>query len=509
MNFRKLSSEIFLIMLSFALVLSLSSLNFSWGANTDNPNFNLGAIAVQINLENFGNPYNAMLLNGTVVKLEPVPPTPGIPQQVTTDFKGRADFYNLPAGIYKLTVYHTGYRPQIIQLKLGPGERKFVTVTLEAISKGNPLVGKFTIGDRYNPAEDRVYVAYARRSKTPPGVPEYQDVPEKAAILHGWNPMKEEWEMERYLRTARVDQRLLLQAINGLAILSMVNDGRVKAAVPLSGYKPYILAFHPYGKKLYVLDMSGNLLILNVDDDNRIVNRYSLGGNAMPTSIKVTNSFAYITAMTPDPEVIKVDTVKDIPVKSVKLPPLSSGVMGQVYGVEVSYDGSKLFVTYGTTTEGELLIMDASSLRIISRVKVGPTPMGVASPDGRRVYVANYNGGSVSVVDAWNSVEVGRIHTGINPVKVKVHPSLRYVYVCNRGSDYVTLIDVFTNRMLANIQVGKGPVDLDFSPDGKRLYVVNSDSGNVSIIDTSVNAVIANSPENPFSTPYSVAVRPR
>ena len=210
--------------------------------------------------------------------------------------------------------------------------------------------------------------------------------------------------------------------------------------------------------------------------------------------------------MTPDPEIIIIDAARDTPIRSVKLPPMKNGVMGQVFGIDIAYDGSRVFVSYGTSTQGELLILDPHSFRVVKRVEVGAQPMGVVSPDGRRVYVANYNDNSVSVVDAWRGVEVGRIHTGINPTRVLLHPSIKYIYVSNRGSGTVSLIDVFTNRIMANIQVGDGPTAMACTPDGRKIYVVNTASKNVSVIDGTRNVVIATTPENPFSTPYSVAV---
>ncbi len=491
------------LLVFFVSFLTLTEWVFSQPVQAPMP---LGSIRVQVTLEDFGNPFTGLMLNNISVKLERVNP-PGLPQEAITDLKGIAVFNNLPPGVYRLIISKNGYRTQIVQVNLKPGETKFIMVTLEAVVKKNPIIGRRTVGNFYNPAEDKVYVAYARKSNLPPGVPDVGgELTERSAILHGWNPLEEEWKMEKYIKHARADQRLLLFAVNGLAVLSLPNDGKVKAAVPLQEYKPYLIYAHPNFKKLYVLDMTGKFLSISVSDDHKILNQFSLGANALPTDIKYFGGKLYITAMTPDPEIILVDASRDIPIKSVKLPPMSNGVMGQVFGIDVAYDGSKVFVSYGTSTQGELLILDPHSLRVVSRVKVGAQPMGVVSPDGRRVYVANYSDNSVSVVDAWRSREVGRIHTGINPSRILLHPSIRYIYVSNRGSSSVSIIDVFTNRILANIQVGNGPTWMDCTPDGRRIYVVNTSSKNVSVIDGRRNVVIANSPENPFSTPYSVAV---
>jgi YVTN family beta-propeller protein len=58
-------------------------------------------------------------------------------------------------------------------------------------------------------------------------------------------------------------------------------------------------------------------------------------------------------------------------------------------------------------------VLDANDLTIVQSLKVGRYPEGVVeTPDGRKLYVANWFSDDVSVIDIASSREVKRIATG-------------------------------------------------------------------------------------------------
>jgi YVTN family beta-propeller protein/VCBS repeat-containing protein len=108
--------------------------------------------------------------------------------------------------------------------------------------------------------------------------------------------------------------------------------------------------------------------------------------------------------------------------------------------------------------------------------------------DGRAVTAVTV---TVQVTQLDNEV-VQTITTGEDPADVIVRPDGRFVYVSNFNSNYLTVIDTATGQV-SIITHADGPVgarDMAFNDDGSRLYVSETGTGTISIIDTSTNTRI-------------------
>jgi YVTN family beta-propeller protein len=96
---------------------------------------------------------------------------------------------------------------------------------------------------------------------------------------------------------------------------------------------------------------------------------------------------------------------------------------------------------------------------VVATIPVGSLPYGVAvSPDGRKVYVANYLSNSVSVINTATNSVTATLPVGTTPAGVAVTPDSSRVYVANFGSNNVSVIVGATNAVIATIPVGTGPV---------------------------------------------------
>lgn len=130
-------------------------------------------------------------------------------------------------------------------------------------------------------------------------------------------------------------------------------------------------------------------------------------------------------------------------------------------------------------------------------------PSGGAGPchvnidrDGRYVLVANYGGGSASVIpiapDGSLAAPTGFVqHAGSGPNagrqkgphahSVNLSPDGRFVFVADLGIDKIMIykLDVDAGTIVANdppfapLAPGAGPRHLAFAPDGRRAYVIN------------------------------------
>ena len=186
---------------------------------------------------------------------------------------------------------------------------------------------------------------------------------------------------------------------------------------------------------------------------------------------------------------------------------------GPPYGVAVTPDGSKVYVTIQYSPN--VSVIDAASNTVIgSPITVGNSPAGVAvTPDGSKVYVANYNfgeGSTVSVIATGSNTVTATVPVGGGPFGVAVTPDGSKVYVTNNHDNTVSVIATATNIVNATIPVGPSPFGVAMTPDGSMVYVVNSNEGNagsVSMINTTSNTVIG-SPITVGNDPAGVAVTP-
>ncbi len=156
----------------------------------------------------------------------------------------------------------------------------------------------------------------------------------------------------------------------------------------------------------------------------------------------------------------------------------------------------------------------AAAQAVIATIPVGLGPYGAAAnPGTNRVYVANGNANSVSVIDGTvgspteNQV-IATIPVNVEPIGVAVNPSTNHIYVTNQMSNKVSVIDGATNAVVGSIAVGSGPFGVTVNPSTNRVYVANSLSNTVSVIDGSTNTVVASVSIGSQAQPVAIDVNP-
>jgi YVTN family beta-propeller protein len=104
-----------------------------------------------------------------------------------------------------------------------------------------------------------------------------------------------------------------------------------------------------------------------------------------------------------------------------------------------------------------------------------------ANPVRDQVYVANANSDTVSVLDSRRDRLVATIRVGLStglqrgatPDGLAVSPDGRTLYVALGGENAVEAIDVGTRRVRGFIPTAWYPTDVDITPDGRNLVVTN------------------------------------
>ncbi|MGU3499491.1 beta-propeller fold lactonase family protein [Mycobacterium sp. C31M] len=160
---------------------------------------------------------------------------------------------------------------------------------------------------------------------------------------------------------------------------------------------------------------------------------------------------------------------------------------GQIYGLDVSADGSRIYVA--NNGKNTVSVINTATNTVIATIAVGSKPNGLVLA-GSRLYVANNSGGTVTVIDTGTNKVVGSpITVGANPSELVASRDGARVYVTDYGSGTVSVIDTATHAVTGTVTVGAKPQGLALSPDGSLLYVANG-RDTVSVVDTATRAVI-------------------
>jgi YVTN family beta-propeller protein len=135
-------------------------------------------------------------------------------------------------------------------------------------------------------------------------------------------------------------------------------------------------------------------------------------------------------------------------------------------------------------SDGSLSVVDLKSGKETRQIVVGLHPSAlIASPDGSRVYVANANSDTVSVIDTARDEVVETISTrptekllfGSSPNALAITPDGKTVYVANGTNNAVALIGLATpkSRLLGCFPTGWYPAGLVLDAKRRELYVAN------------------------------------
>lgn len=130
----------------------------------------------------------------------------------------------------------------------------------------------------------------------------------------------------------------------------------------------------------------------------------------------------------------------------------------------------------------------------IATIPVGDAPVSIAvNSISHRIYVANYYGSTVSVIDGVSDTVTSTVVTGdfTVPIAVVANPIAipARAYVANFWSNAITVIDESTNAATATVPSNGvhagGPRALALNPSGPnpKLYVADYGSGLVTVLD--------------------------
>jgi YVTN family beta-propeller protein len=407
----------------------------------------------------------------------------------------------IPGGEYTVTCQRAGFSEFRAQININDGESRRIDTII--LIPGAEVTGESVI------APDTVYVAFAKYEKPIPG-----DDPTKiwmrGAILHGANPF--ELSGVKHPDTfAIIDPHnpgnMPNVSFHENSLMTIDSKNTDLNYVKVEG-RPTWLCFNTSGTKLFAATDQNYVLIFDILKNTIPIGSIHLPASATDLTLSRDGQWLFIS-YGGNGGVMIADARNNLPVNKIDMPVMSNGEPGIPMSVAVSRDNMKLFVAMASMTFGEVIAFDAYSKKAVERVPVGHQPTGIAiTPDGSKLYVANHNSGTVSVLSTSPLRLLNSIPAGVSPTRLSVSPDGRLVYVTCKGSNSVAVISTITDTKTATVNVGKEPMGLALSGDGSRLYVANYEDATVSILDTRSNYVIRTTPAQFQSRPFGVAVKP-
>ncbi len=173
------------------------------------------------------------------------------------------------------------------------------------------------------------------------------------------------------------------------------------------------------------------------------------------------------------------------------------------YANGVAYAQGKIFVA--NRDSGSLSVIDGTSGSLMTKMAIGPLPLGVAGqPD--RVFVAIYGANQLASLDAISNTLMTKGNTGTEPSFVAVTTNAAYVSEYKNGT--VSGVREFDLKgdPLAFIQTGKGPFGLAADENSSRLFVSHRGERTLAVVDLLTHSV-SRTVSLPF-IPYAVAYNP-
>ena len=292
-----------------------------------------------------------------------------------------------------------------------------------------------------------------------------------------------------------------------------VNGALVKEVE--TGQHPHEMVFSSDGKYLFtsdngVMDMRekgqgwNTVSIIDVKAERR-VGQIDLGEHRRPHGIDFDRATGHVLVTTElpsallvlDPQERKILRVYDVHGKAPHM-------------VRLAADHRTAWVSCTDTSNVSVIDLQTAAVKTIP---TGRRPQGIViAPDGKRVYVANSDGETITVIDAIRKelageIPVGGRHSG--PVRVAVTPNEQTILAALQLKHGVQFVDAATMKAGKELQLPGPPVSMTLSADGRTAYSAVLQQDTIFIISVPERRILRSFRTPPGSGPDPVLPIPR
>jgi len=275
-------------------------------------------------------------------------------------------------------------------------------------------------------------------------------------------------------------------------------------------------------RKLYVTNQGSDKLSV-IDADALVVIKLIdvgvLPGVDSPHNVFVDrqNKYFYVSLINSS-RVLKFDTETD--------EPAGSAIVGQSPANPVtSPDGKTLYVTNWNPNNATLYVLNAETMtekyHLTFPPALGTLPHGLTiTHDGSTLYTTHEGSGMVFRIELGDTAEdavltpisLGEPALSLRPLQVLLDQNEEHLFVTCNGSGQVKVIDLATDQVIRTIPIQGRPWLLDMTNDGQSIYVGNWGKDGVDVIDTgdlSFQTLTNTGGVHNFARPHGVAITDR
>jgi YVTN family beta-propeller protein len=288
----------------------------------------------------------------------------------------------------------------------------------------------------------------------------------------------------------------------GNVVIVDPQSASVIARIPV-GKRPRGIQLSPDHKRVYVALSGSPMGGPNVDESKlpppdrrydgigvvdleaqKLVNTYQSGADPETFALSRDGKTLYVS--NEDVGMLSaVDLVKGVVASTV-------AVGSEPEGVAVSADGQRVYVT--CETSNSVYVVDAAHMKVLAQIPTGKRPRAILLTAGsQRGFVTNEFGASLTVFSTENYQVLKTISLGdaqlVRPMGIASHDG-RQLYVTTGRYGALLEVDAESGQVTRTLaKVGQRPWGLALSPDGRKAYTANGPSGDVSVVDLSSGRV--------------------
>jgi YVTN family beta-propeller protein len=189
----------------------------------------------------------------------------------------------------------------------------------------------------------------------------------------------------------------------------------------------------------------------------------------------------------------KIENNKLIPADTIKLAP-KPYPKSKVCATGIAVNKSNTLLYTVTKEDNSLYVVDLATRTIKSKVKLDAEAYScVLSPDEKTLYISVWNGGKLAIYNT-TSGQISTIPVGSHPNELLLNKKGTRLFVANANDNSVSIINTATRKVTEVVSTSLFPTKLTgsttnglaLSPNEKTLYIANADNNCLTVFDVSI-----------------------